>query len=177
MSSSTFGAGRYNLRSRGRRVEEGFRGAAALAESPLLGPLLEQWSDVFDAKVLPLLDPTTRALLGRCGQACRDAVLRSPELPCAGRSVGVKLQIEAIVVSVALLAWAKGNGCPWKARNVVKPPLGAGTYRCCSGHGSAAARGAWGRVKPPLGAGTWRCCSGRASTTASGTRGRVTSPQ
>jgi hypothetical protein len=63
----------------------GLRGAAALADSPLLGPLLEEWSDVFDAEVLPLLDPTTRAVLGRCGQACRDAVLRNPKLACAGR--------------------------------------------------------------------------------------------
>jgi len=45
--------------------------------------------DVFDCVVLPLLDPATRALLGRVGQACRDAVLRSPKLPCAGRTVGV----------------------------------------------------------------------------------------
>jgi len=76
---------------------------------------LGEWSDVFDYEVLPLLDPTTRALLGRVGQACRDAVLRFPKLPCAGRTVGVKLQIKEFVVSVQLLAWAKENGCPWEA--------------------------------------------------------------
>ena len=76
-------AGRYNLRPRGRRdlQQGGLRGADALADSPLLGRLLVgEWSDVFDYEVLPLLDPTTRALLGRVGQACRDAVLRSPKL-------------------------------------------------------------------------------------------------
>jgi hypothetical protein len=102
-----------------------FRGAAVLAESPLLGPLLEEWSDVFDAKVLPLLDPTTRALLGRCGQACRDAVLRSPKLPCAGRTAGVKLKVKEFVGSVSRLAWAKDNGCPWKAGADTRPLFGS----------------------------------------------------
>ena len=47
---------------------------------------------MFNAKVLPLPDPVTRALLGRFGQACRDAALRNPKPKCAGRTVGVKLQ-------------------------------------------------------------------------------------
>ena len=109
-------AGRYNLRPRGRRGQGELRGAEALSDSPLLGRLLGEWSDVFDFEVLPLLDPTTRALLGRCGQACRDAVLRSPKLAGAGRTVGVKLKVEEVVGSVQLLAWAKENGCPWDAR-------------------------------------------------------------
>ena len=70
-SSSGAGAGagasvsRYNLRPRGR-----LRGAAALSNSPLLGRLLEELSAVFDAEVLPRLDPTARALFGRAGRAC-----------------------------------------------------------------------------------------------------------
>jgi len=47
-------------------------------------------------------------------------------------------------------------------------PLRAGTWRCCSGCGSTAARGMRRRVATPLGAGTWRCCSGRGRTTARG---------
>ena len=110
-------AGRYNLRPRGRRGHGGLRGAEALADSTLLGRLLGEWPDVFDFEVLPLLDATTRALLlGRVGQACRDAVLRSPKLPCAGRTVGVPLKIKEFVVSIQLLAWAKANDCPWDAR-------------------------------------------------------------
>jgi hypothetical protein len=109
-------AGRYNLRSRGRRDQGGLRGAAALADSPLLGRLLGEWSDVFDFEVLPLLDATTRALLGRVGQACRDAVLRSSRLSCAGRTVGVPLLVKQFVVSVELLAWAKDNTSPWVER-------------------------------------------------------------
>ena len=93
-------AGRYNLRPRGRRGQGGIRGAEAIADSPLLGRLLGKWSDVFDYEVLPLLDPTTRALLGRVGQACRYAVLRSPKLACAGRKVGVNLDVDCFVVSV-----------------------------------------------------------------------------
>jgi len=92
----------------------GVRGAAALSDSPLLGRLLLDLPAVFDAEVLPRLDPTTRALLGRCGQACRDAMLRSPDLPCAGRIVGLKLDVADFVGSVKLLAWAKTKGCPWR---------------------------------------------------------------
>jgi hypothetical protein len=66
---------------------------------------------VFYAEVLPLLDATTRALHGRCGQACRDAVLRSPKLPCAGRTVGVKPKVKECIVYVQLLAWAKEDNC------------------------------------------------------------------
>jgi len=109
-------AGRYNLRPRGRRSKMELRGSAALADSPLLGRLLGELAAVFDFEVLPLLDPTTRALLGRVGQTCRDAVLRSPKLPCAGRTVGVKFKVREFVVSVQLLAWAQANGCPWEAR-------------------------------------------------------------
>ena len=111
-------AGRYNLRPRGRRdLQQGsLRGAAALADSPLLGRLLGEWSHVFDAEVMPLLDPSARALLGRVGQACRDAVLPSPKLPCAGRTVGVPLLVENFLGSVELLAWAKENECLWEAK-------------------------------------------------------------
>ena len=122
-------AGRYNLRPRGRRGQGGLRGAAALANSPLLGRLLEDLAAVFDAEVLPLLDPATRALLGRVGQACRDAVLRSPKLPCAGRTVGVTLKISKFVGSIARLTWARDNGCPWNA-NTCCEALGADTWRC-----------------------------------------------
>jgi hypothetical protein len=78
----------------------------------MLGPLLEDLSAVFDAEVMPRLDSTTRAVFGRVGMACRDAVLRCPALPCAGRTVGVKLEVACFVVSVQLLAWARANGCP-----------------------------------------------------------------
>ena len=69
-------------------------------------------TDVFDCQVLPLLDPTTGARLARVGQACRDAVLRSPKLPGAGRTVGVKLPVDDFVGSVVLPAWSVANACP-----------------------------------------------------------------
>jgi len=43
---------------------------------------------------------------------------------------------------------ASGGAAKW--------PLGAGTWRCCSGRGSTAARGERGLVKMLLGTGTWR---------------------
>ena len=42
-------------------------------------------------------------------------MLRSPKLPCAGRTAGVKLKVTEFVGSVSRLAWARGNGCPWVA--------------------------------------------------------------
>jgi len=57
--------GRYNLRPRVARI----RGAAALANSPLLGRLLQDLPAVFDAEVLPLLDPTARARAARAVRA------------------------------------------------------------------------------------------------------------
>jgi hypothetical protein len=149
-------------------------GADALADSPLVGRLLEEWAPVFDAKVLPLLDPTTLAVFGRVGEACRDAVLRSPELPCAGRTVGAEFRVEEFVESVKLLAWAKDNGCRWDEHTfaaVAKGPLlpspRADAWMCCSGRGSTIARGMGGHARPPL-------CSGRGRTGARGIRTRST---
>ena len=62
-----------------------------------------------------MLDPITLAVFGQVGQACRDAVLRSPELSCAGRTVGGEFRVEDFVESVKWLAWAKDNGCRWDA--------------------------------------------------------------
>ena len=124
----------------------GLRGAAALADSPLLGRRPGEWSHVFDAKVLPLLDPTTRALLGRVGQACRDAVLRFPKLPCAGRTVGVKLKVKEFIVSVQLLAFGPRQTGTRGMPGFVRWPRGPGTWRRCSGLESAAARGMRRRV-------------------------------
>jgi len=43
------------------------RGADALADSPLLAPLLMDLRAVFDREVLSQLDPSTRAVFGRAG--------------------------------------------------------------------------------------------------------------
>ena len=91
------------------------RGADALADSPLMGPLLGELRAVFDSEVLPRLGGTDCAVFGRVGQACRDAVLRSPELACAGRTVGVKFRVKDFVGSVKRLTWAKDNRCRWDA--------------------------------------------------------------
>ena len=99
--------------------------------SPLLGPLLEEWSDVLAAEVLPWLPPTDLAMFARVGPATRAAVVYS-ELPRAGArggwrprwrvagggflEAGPLLKVEDFVGSVERLAWAKDNGCPWNAR-------------------------------------------------------------
>jgi hypothetical protein len=73
--------------------------------------------------VLPLLGPNTCAVFGRVSRTCRDAVgdallQQSPEggITCAGRSAGVAFIVEHFVATVALLSWAKDNGCPWDDR-------------------------------------------------------------
>ena len=72
----------------------------------LVGWLLDKLPDVFQMAVLPLLDPTDRALLGRASRVCRDAV---------GPSWDVKLSVKAFLTSVEMIAWAKDNRCPWTA--------------------------------------------------------------
>ena len=57
-----------------------------------------------------------------------------------------------------LLRWSREHGCPWNRWTVCAlPPLGTGTWRCCSGRGRTDASGA----RRPLRAGTSRCSTRR----------------
>jgi hypothetical protein len=71
-----------------------------------------------------------------------EAVMASG-LSRAGKCEGVPLELKDFVGSVPRLAWAKANGCPWDESNAcgVTPPLGPGTWRCCSGRGKRITRG------------------------------------
>jgi len=68
---------------------------------------------LFAAEVLRRLGPTALALLRRVDHAFRAAVESSSDLPRAGVSEEVPLEVSQFVGSVALLAWAKEHGCPW----------------------------------------------------------------
>ena len=81
----------------------------------LLLRLLEELRDFFVEEVLRRLDPTARTMLARMGRPWLAAVLASG-LPRAGKTAGVPLKLKEFCGSVELLAWAKDNGCPWKAR-------------------------------------------------------------
>jgi hypothetical protein len=83
--------------------------------SPLLAPLIVEWPDVLAAGVLPWLDPTDLAMLGRVDEASRAAVVASG-LPRAGATEGELLKVVDFVGSAQRLAWARHNGCPWVAR-------------------------------------------------------------
>jgi len=96
-----------------RRAEGG--GGGSNPGSPLLGSLMDEWSGLFEAEVLPRMDPTSRAILAQVNRAGRDAVRLPAGLACAGRTVGVPLKLVDFVGSVERLAWAKANGCPWVA--------------------------------------------------------------
>jgi len=76
--------------------------------SPLLAPLLEEWSDVLAAEVLPRLPLTDVALFARVGRSSRAAVVASG-LPRAGANGGAPLKVEDFVGSVERLAWAKAH--------------------------------------------------------------------
>ena len=70
-SSSNAGPGRYNLRPRRRRGEGGGGVVDAHADSPLLGPLLDDLGELFEAEVLKRwLNATDLALLARVGASC-----------------------------------------------------------------------------------------------------------
>ena len=102
------------VRAASRRAGEG--GDSNAPASPLLGRLLDEWPDLFEAEVLPRMDPTTRAVLAQVARAGRDAVRLPPDLACAGRTVGVRLKLAEFVGSAGRLAWAKAHGCLWEAR-------------------------------------------------------------
>jgi len=89
----------------------------AHADSPLLGPLLDDLGELFEAEVLKRLNPTDLALLARVGRGCRDAV-RASGLSRAGVKGGeFPLDVKDFVGSVKLLTWAKeSGGCPWSER-------------------------------------------------------------
>jgi hypothetical protein len=81
-----------------------------------LHDLLEDLPDLFTAEVLARLDPADLAMLAQVGHPWLAAVVASPDLPRAGRTAGVPLTLSEFVGSVARLAWAKANGCPWEER-------------------------------------------------------------
>jgi hypothetical protein len=104
------------LAARQDREPPGGGGGSNAPRSPLLGRLLDEWPGLFEAEVLPLMDPTDRAVLAQVSRAGRDAVRLPANLACAGRTVGVRLKLADFVGSAGRLAWAKANGCPWQAR-------------------------------------------------------------
>jgi len=84
--------------------------------SPLLGRLMVEWADVFREEVLKKwLDPTDLALLARACWKCGEAVA-SAGVVRAGVTDEVPFKIHTFFLSGELLAWAKGNRCPWDSR-------------------------------------------------------------
>ena len=82
------------------------------APSELLAPLLEEWREVLVTHVLSRLDPTDCAVLAQVAKPWL-AVVVANDLPRVGQTPGWPLKIIDFVGSVARLAWAKENGCPW----------------------------------------------------------------
>ena len=101
--------------------------------SPLLGPLLEEWSDVLAVEVLARLDPTDVVVFGQAAHACRAAVVAfgvpqeefetSDNSDNEGTGAGdessepgpLLLRVQDFVGSVERLAWAKARSGPWNA--------------------------------------------------------------
>ena len=128
--------------------EELSRCIAENAPSALLGPLLDEWRDVFVAEVLARLDPTACAVLAQVGKLGRWR-----------RALGR-------VAAGAGLRLPTARGA---SRHAQAPPR-AGIWTHCGGRGITTARGVFTRVYSPRKAGTWEHghCSGRGSTAARG---------
>jgi hypothetical protein len=77
-----------------------------------LHDLLEDMPDFFTAEVLARLGPVDCTMLAQVGHQWLVAVLAA-NLPRAGKGGAVRLKLKEFVGSVARLAWAKANGCPW----------------------------------------------------------------
>ena len=90
------------------------------AASPLLGPLLDEWPDVFQRRCLKKwLDSTDCALLARACWKCGEAVASAAGLACAEDGAVVPLaplKIVDFLGSAKLLAWAWANRCPLETR-------------------------------------------------------------
>lgn len=75
-------------------------------------PLREELPEVLERFVLPELDPIDLTMLARAGRGWR-AMMVASNLPCAGRTAGSRLTLDAFFGSIQRLACAKANGCPW----------------------------------------------------------------
>jgi hypothetical protein len=95
--------------------ENGNSGDGGSDKFPLLDRLLEKLPEVLERFVLPELDPTDLAMLARAGKGWRATVVSS-NLPCAGKTAGSRLKLDAFCRSFQRLAWAKANGCPWNEK-------------------------------------------------------------
>jgi hypothetical protein len=87
--------------------------------SPLLGGLLGELPEIFEAHVLPLLDFAARTAIALTSRRCRDVVRGSRGFTPPGkrkRHVGKALQAETFVRSKKRLGWAKNNGRPWTTK-------------------------------------------------------------
>jgi hypothetical protein len=95
--------------------------------SPLLGGLLSELPELFEAHVLPLLDFTARTVIALTSHRCCDVVRGSRGFTPPGkpkRKVGKALQAETFVTSKKRLGWAKNNGMPWTTKTFELAVLG-----------------------------------------------------
>jgi hypothetical protein len=88
------------------------RAKGLLTYPSLLFDLLREMPDLFAVEVLARLDPADCAVLAQVGHPWLAAVLAA-NLPRAGTDGAVPLMLPEFVGSVARLAWAKANACPW----------------------------------------------------------------
>ena len=123
-----------------RRVIARWRALVVERKRVLLLRLFEL-PDLFEQEVLKRLDLVDRTMLAQVWRPWLAAVLALglPRLPTRET---VRHRLIQSCYSVERLTWAKANGCPWTTETcVVRGSVRMGTWRCCSGRGSAAVRG------------------------------------
>lgn len=96
--------------------------AATHNMSNLLALFLQEAPEVLHTHVLTRLNPTDLAMFARCNRAYRAAAVDS-ELPRAGTSAEVPLDVKRFLRSLEKIEWAKNNGLPWTAKTCARMVL------------------------------------------------------
>ena len=97
----------------GRMLLAGITKGSDVYTPPLLMRLVMDARDVFTSLVLPKLDTVDIMMLMRVNKKMRDVVVTESGERATKKEI---LRVPTFVRSVALLRWARENGCPWDVR-------------------------------------------------------------
>ena len=94
----------------GRMLLAGITKGSDVYNPPLLMRLVMDARDVFTSLVLPKLDTVDIMMLMRVNKKMRDVLVTESGERAKKKEI---LRVPTFVRSVALLRWARENGCPW----------------------------------------------------------------
>ena len=97
----------------GRMLLAGITKGSDVYNPPLLMRLVMDARDVFTSLVFPKLDTVDIMMLMRVNKKMRDVLVTESGERATKKEI---LRVPTFVRSVALLRWARENGCPWDER-------------------------------------------------------------